>query len=85
MLPVLGSLKALLGVEVYGKHFADPNDEPGIRSASAAELADYLRTLLSNHLCNKASYQDKAQSHVHGLLGDFTKPSSPLPNVGFFS
>jgi hypothetical protein len=81
---LLDSLKALLGVEFFGKYFADSNDESETRLASAVELLHYLDTLFNNHLTNKTAYQDKAERHIFNLLGKFTTSSLPLPNVGFF-
>jgi hypothetical protein len=67
-------LKALLGVEVFGKYFAGSNDESETRLASPVELLHYLDTLLDDYLSDQDAHIDKTQPHMYGLLRRFTVP-----------
>ncbi|KAH8999747.1 hypothetical protein EDB92DRAFT_1812870 [Lactarius akahatsu] len=73
-LPLLGSLKALLGGS-FGKYFADPSDEPEMHPVSDIELLHYVDILLDHQLSSQGAYRDKVWLHVYSLLRRFTVPS----------
>ncbi|KAH9043675.1 hypothetical protein EDB85DRAFT_2138382 [Lactarius pseudohatsudake] len=73
-LPLLGSLKALLG-ESFSKYFADPSDEPEMRPVSGPELLHYVDILFDHQLSSQSVYRDEVWLHVYSLLKRFTAPS----------
>ncbi|KAH9180281.1 hypothetical protein EDB89DRAFT_2061996 [Lactarius sanguifluus] len=73
-LPLLGSLKALLG-EPFGKYFTDLSNEPEMRPVSDLELLHYVDILLDHQLSSQGTYRDKVWLHIYSLLRRFTVPS----------
>ncbi|KAH9170484.1 hypothetical protein EDB89DRAFT_1907733 [Lactarius sanguifluus] len=68
MLPLLDSVKMLLGDNIFPKYFTDMNDESKTCHVTAIELVHYIDILLDQHLSNQEAYRDKSVSHIYSLL-----------------
>jgi hypothetical protein len=71
-LPLLDSVKILLGDEVFREYFTDPKPESATHRATAVELLHYIDILLDQNLSNQEGYRDNAESRVYSLLRRFT-------------
>ncbi|KAH9008452.1 hypothetical protein EDB85DRAFT_1904224 [Lactarius pseudohatsudake] len=82
-LPLLDSVKMLLGDDVFSEYFTDMNDESETRCVTAVELLHYIDILLDQHLSNQEAYRNKSVSHIYSLLRRFATASLPQRGAKF--